>query len=88
MRMNPTGEEGVIFNVGKKWQEQRRFMLSTLRDFGFGKSSMEQLISEEIDRFLAYIETKATKGPLVMKVRNYYIYFICKLLSSFYLGNV
>ena len=28
---------GIIHNSGAVWQDQRRFALSTLRDFGFGK---------------------------------------------------
>jgi hypothetical protein len=51
-RSSLTGTEGVIFNHGKKWQEQRRFMLHTLRDFGFGKSDMEGMINEEVSRFI------------------------------------
>ena len=47
-RNNLTGKEGVIFSEGKTHQEQRRFMLSTLRDFGFGKSDMESLINDEV----------------------------------------
>ena len=48
VRNNLTGMEGVFFSEGKTHQEQRRFMLTTLRDFGFGKSDMESLINEEV----------------------------------------
>jgi hypothetical protein len=51
-KRNLTGTEGVILNHGQKWQEQRRFMLHTLRDFGFGKSDMEGMINEEVSRFI------------------------------------
>ena len=43
---------GVIFTNGKEWTEQRRFLLKTLRDFGFGKTSMENLIIEEVNQFV------------------------------------
>ena len=40
--------EGVIWGEGKTHHEQRKFMLTTLRDFGFGKSDMENLINDEV----------------------------------------
>ncbi len=33
--------------MGDVWKEQRRFTLRHLRDFGFGKASMEDIIIEE-----------------------------------------
>ncbi len=69
LRQNRTGREGVIFNTGMQWQEQRHFMLSTLKDFGFGRSSIEQIIAEEVREFMKYLELKAENGPVVFKVR-------------------
>jgi len=51
---------GVILSEGKTWQEQRRFTLRTLRDFGFGKAGMEGLINEEVAMFIE--EVKKSKG--------------------------
>ena len=42
---------GVLFSDGPIWAEQRRFTLRTLRDFGFGKAKMEELINEEVEAF-------------------------------------
>ncbi|XP_014648829.1 PREDICTED: cytochrome P450 2D14-like [Ceratotherium simum simum] len=39
---------GVIFaRYGRAWREQRRFCVSTLRNFGMGKKSLEQWVTEE-----------------------------------------
>ena len=48
---------GVLLSQGRAWREQRRFLLRNLRDFGFGKTEMEDTLLDEIDKLCSEYKT-------------------------------
>jgi cytochrome P450 len=58
---------GILFCDGNHtWNEQRRFALRNLRDFGFGKESMEGLLLHELQEFLNHLDKEVGK-PVDLK---------------------
>ncbi|XP_021960494.2 cytochrome P450 18a1 [Folsomia candida] len=47
---------GLSPTEGKIWEELRRFTLRQLRDFGFGKQSMEELIMVEVAELIEHLK--------------------------------
>ncbi|CAL8133539.1 unnamed protein product [Orchesella dallaii] len=58
---------GMFSSEGDLWETHRRFLLRQLRDFGFGKSSMETLIMDEVNEVLETF--KKQEGKPVKNVR-------------------
>ncbi|XP_052799202.1 cytochrome P450 2J6-like [Mya arenaria] len=52
---------GVIWQSGHDWRLTRRFTIQTLRDFGVGKTSLEEKIFSEIDAATEYIKATGAK---------------------------
>ena len=58
------GMHGIIGGMGEEWKEQRRFALRNLRDFGFGKSSMEEIVMEEFRDLAEDLRGRVNKGDI------------------------
>ena len=52
-----------MFVDGDFWQEQRRFTLRHLRDLGFGRTSSENIIEDEIHQLFDEMRTTAASNP-------------------------
>ncbi|MGH0174066.1 UNVERIFIED_CONTAM: hypothetical protein FKN15_066969 [Acipenser sinensis] len=52
---------GIVFGKGESWKVMRRFTLSTLRDFGMGKKTIEDRIIEESQRLVEVFQSHKGK---------------------------
>ena len=55
--------KGLVLTDGPIWQEQRRFTLRHLRDLGFGKTSIEDQMMDEIQDLIKDIKEMAKSDP-------------------------
>ncbi|XP_069063351.1 cytochrome P450 2F2-like [Pleurodeles waltl] len=51
---------GIVYGTGERWRHLRRFAISTLKNFGMGKRSLEDRIKEEAQYMIA--EFRKSKG--------------------------
>ena len=53
---------GLVMAVGERFREQRRWALNTLRDFGFGRSTIEDSIREELVELCRVLHSPANSA--------------------------
>uniref|UniRef100_A0A8C3X299 Cytochrome P450 2J2-like n=1 Tax=Catagonus wagneri TaxID=51154 RepID=A0A8C3X299_9CETA len=73
--------KGVVMSSGQIWKELRRFTLTTLRNFGLGKKSLEERIHEESQYLIQAIgeENGQPFNPQI-KISNAVSNIICSIM--------
>ncbi|XP_044147319.1 cytochrome P450 2K6-like isoform X2 [Bufo gargarizans] len=61
MSSKVSDNHGILLANGENWKVMRRFTLSTLRDFGMGKKTIEDKISEECEYLLQIFQSYGGK---------------------------
>ena len=65
IRGNGHRQPGIAYAEGQPWSSHRRFALKTLKDFGFGRNSLDDAIHEEANDLIAdLIETNEADGEV------------------------
>ncbi|XP_078524214.1 cytochrome P450 2J2-like [Lissotriton helveticus] len=69
------GTNGILFSNGHTWKQQRRFGMTTMRNLGLGKKSLEVQIREVSQQLLEYFSSEKGKAmdptqPIVNCVAN------------------
>ncbi|XP_063775288.1 cytochrome P450 2K1-like [Pseudophryne corroboree] len=60
---------GIAFSEGENWKVMRRFTITTLRDLGMGKSTLEDKIAEEsvhLTDYIASFKGKQFDDPMIL----------------------
>ncbi|XP_063298158.1 cytochrome P450 2K6-like [Pelobates fuscus] len=75
---------GITFSHGDNWKEMRRFTLSTLRDFGMGRSTIEDKIVEEVGFLIKELESEKGRPTDLAMIINL---AIGNIITSIVMGH-
>ena len=63
---HPSPNRGVVFSSGTVWDQQRKFLLKKLSEFGVGKSKLEETVAEQVDRLLNLLRKEGREGAVCL----------------------
>ncbi|XP_077654801.1 cytochrome P450 2D17-like isoform X1 [Urocitellus parryii] len=77
--LGPRSQGVIMATYGHAWREQRRFSVSTMRNFGLGKKSLEQWVTKEASCLCTAFANKAgcPFNPMSLLKRA-----VCNVISS------
>jgi len=78
---------GIVFSNGTYWKEQRKFLAKNLKDFGFGKSSLETLLDEQIQKLCDHLQSVSKNGAIPVNMMQPLKLVIISILWTILFGE-
>ncbi|XP_076832783.1 cytochrome P450 2M1-like [Brachyhypopomus gauderio] len=77
--MKSTKGYGVLVSNGNRWKQLRRFSLTTLKNFGMGRRSIEEKVKEEAR---CLVQTFSTFGDSAFSPQDWLSEAVCNVICS------
>jgi len=78
---------GIVFSNGFYWREQRKFLSKNLKDFGFGKLSLETLLDEEVLNLCRHLKQESRNGSIQVSMMQPLKLVIISILWTILFGE-
>jgi len=78
---------GIFASSGECWKEMRQFTMRALRDFGFGRGSMEMFIRDEVEILTHNMTARIVSGECNFPMRAFFAIPTLNILLSMLIGD-